>query len=97
MVDQETGVALIAIGFALIVIGLFLSFLGPVCGLGIVLLVVGVIIAAVGQPRPVYYQAPPGAYPAVAASTYPCPVCRSPLTWVPQYGRWWCGTCQAYR
>ncbi len=26
-----------------------------------------------------------------------CYVCASPLSWVPQYGRWYCSRCQSYR
>ena len=35
------------------------------------------------------YQAPP--VPA------PCPVCGGPMTWYPQYQRWYCPTCAQYR
>ena len=33
----------------------------------------------------------------MAAASYPCPVCRQPLTWVAQYNAWYCYTCQQYR
>lgn len=26
-----------------------------------------------------------------------CPACRNPLTWVPQYGQWYCYNCRQYR
>lgn len=26
-----------------------------------------------------------------------CPVCRNPLTWVPQYAQWYCYNCRQYR
>ncbi len=29
--------------------------------------------------------------------TNACPVCKGPLTWVQQYGQWWCPTCKQYR
>jgi hypothetical protein len=81
--------------------------------LGILLLVVGVILVAVTPRQPMFYAPPPAAYgyppqqPGAAPGAAPvspgtytppaCPVCGSPLTWVPQYGRWYCGRCQAYR
>ena len=56
-----------------------------------------------GAPPTVPYppQAPaagmpvPGAPPGYALPT--CHVCGSPLTWVPQYSRWYCTRCQSYR
>ncbi len=44
-----------------------------------------------GQPAA---GAPPVGTPSPAASCY---VCGTPLTWVPQYGRWYCTRCQSYR
>jgi hypothetical protein len=54
--------------------------------------------------------APPYAYPPqppAAGMSVPgpqtqytqptCYVCGSVLTWVPQYGRWYCSRCQSYR
>ena len=38
------------------------------------------------QPQP---QVPP-------QPTYRCPVCGNPLTWIPQYQRWYCYTCRRY-
>lgn len=29
--------------------------------------------------------------------SYPCQQCRTPLQWVAQYQRWYCGQCQQYR
>lgn len=96
MADQETGTVLIVIGLVLIVAGFVLpSVCGIVCGIGAILLIIGIILALVG-PRPGYYAAP-AAYPYAGPLTAPCPVCGQPLTWVPQYGRWWCGNCQQYR
>lgn len=54
-----------------------------------------------GQPPYAYPPQPPaagGAPVPPAPYTQPaCPVCGSQLTWVPQYGRWYCSRCQAYR
>jgi predicted membrane channel-forming protein YqfA (hemolysin III family) len=54
-----------------------------------------------GQP-PYGYPPPPGvAAPAPPPPAQPgqplCPVCGSALMWVPQYGRWYCSRCVAYR
>lgn len=94
MVDQDTGIALVVVGLLITVAGFLFP---PLCALGILLLVVGIIIALVGQPRAIYYPAPPGAAPYGPPGVPACPVCGSPLTWVPQYGRWYCARCQAYR
>ncbi|MGQ0796401.1 MAG: hypothetical protein ACT4OI_00840 [Methanobacteriota archaeon] len=97
MAEREMGTTLILVGVILIVGGLLVPFLPFLCGIGVILLIIGIILAIVGQPRPVYYAAP-GMYPyAAPPPAVPCPVCGQPLTWVPQYGRWWCGTCQQYR
>ena len=44
------------------------------------------------MPMPVMYG-PPQAAPMPAA----CPVCGGPMTWYPQYQRWYCPTCAQYR
>ena len=43
--------------------------------------------AALPEKAPAYEQ--PGAPP--------CPICGTPLLWVPAYGRWYCARCKAYR
>ncbi len=61
--------------------------------------------APYGAPPPMYGappQAPPAGPGAPAAPGAPyqaptCYVCGSPLTWVAQYGRWYCSRCQTYR
>lgn len=89
-------------------------FFWPICAVGLVLLIVGIVMVAQDRTRtqayaPYGYAAqPPYAYPPqppaggvpVPQAPYSqpvCPVCGSQLTWVPQYGRWYCGRCQAYR
>lgn len=118
MPEQDVAVALIVVGGVLMAIGIFLPFFGLVCGLGVVLLIVGIILAAASPSRAAYYgpqypypgYAPPYAYPPqppAAGMPVPgpqtqysqptCFVCGSPLTWVAQYGRWYCTRCQSYR
>ncbi len=119
MAEQDLGIILIVLGVVFMVIGVF--FL-PICGLGLVLLIIGIILAATNRPAQPYYTAPYGAPqpgyapPGAATQPYPpqppvagqpvpgapfqqpsCYVCGSPLTWVPQYGRWYCSRCQSYR
>lgn len=98
MSDEETGIALIVVGIVLIFSGIFF---GPLCGLGIVLIIIGIVLMAAGPSRAAYY-APPPAYPYAPPQWAPppapaCPVCGTPLSWVPQYGRWYCTRCQQYR
>jgi hypothetical protein len=45
------------------------------------------------QPQPNYTQAPP---PQPAYQVPPCPFCGGPLTWIPQYQRWYCYRDQRY-
>ncbi|MEK6986808.1 MAG: hypothetical protein AABX97_01780 [Candidatus Thermoplasmatota archaeon] len=107
MPENEAGIVLIVLGVVLMAVGIFFW---PICGLGIVLLIVGVILLAVHPSQPMYYAPAPAPYayapqppaapvqPTPGAYTPPaCPVCGSPLTWVAQYGRWYCTRCQAYR
>ncbi len=109
MPEQELGVVLIVVGAVLMVFGVFF---GPVCGLGLVLLIIGIVLAATSHPTPQYYYpqpayGAPAAYPPQApaapgapAAPYQAPgcyVCGTALTWVPQYGRWYCYRCQSYR
>ncbi len=119
MADQDLGVVLIVLGAVLMVVVLF--FL-PICALGFVLLIIGIVLAATAHPTPQYYYpapaygapgygvpgAPPGPYAPQApapgqaaagptAQQPTCYVCGTPLTWVPQYGRWYCTRCSAYR
>ena len=106
MSNRDTGLALIIVSVILIAVG-FIPFLFPLCGIGIVLLIVGIILLAIGD-QPAYgygYYAPPPGYPYAQAPAAPagpvtppaCPTCGSPLTWVPQYARWYCGREQQYR
>lgn len=78
---------------------------------GIILMVASPPRAAYYGPQyPYQSYAPPYAYPPqppAAGMTVPAPqtqytqptcyVCGSVLTWVPQYGRWYCTRCQSYR
>lgn len=115
MADEELGVALIVGGVLLMLAGIVFW---PLCGLGILLVIVGIILALAAPPRHPYYaatgypyQQPPPVYPypsqppaaGMPVPTAPgyaqplCPVCGSPLSWIPQYGRWYCTRCQSYR
>jgi hypothetical protein len=58
--------------------------------------VAGAAIASAAS-SPSYYAPPAYAPPpASAPGTYPCSRCRYALTWVPQYGRWYCNYCRMY-
>lgn len=93
-------------GLVVLVLGFF--FL-PFCAFGLILIVVGLVIFTATHPQtPAYYYplpavpgpsvAPPPAYaPAAPAVPPACPVCGVALSWVPQYGRWYCARCQVYR
>ncbi len=61
--------------------------------------------ASYGPPQAAY-GAPPMApappapgqpAPSTPYQTPACYVCGTPMTWVAQYGRWYCSRCQAYR
>ncbi len=119
MADQELGIILIVLGVVLMIVSIFTFVLFiPICGLGFVLLIVGIILAATNRPAQPYYPpmygapqpaygAPPMAPPQAPAPGQPAPatpyqtpacyVCGTPMTWVAQYGRWYCGRCLAYR
>src|SRR5438876_348973 len=73
------------------------TVLGTVVGFVIVLVIYLVVREnhPIGGGYPVAYGGyPPYPPPAVPAA---CPVCGSPMTWYPQYSRWYCHTCGQYR
>lgn len=90
-----------ALGCALIIVSPILLILG------LILLIVG--LATDSTPAASYptmgYATPAGYDPATGYApaappmgpAYPCHVCGRPLTFVPEYGRWYCHTCTAYR
>lgn len=113
MAEQELGVVLIVLGVVFMVIGVFfwpICGLGLVLLiLGIVFAAMNrpspPYAAPYYYPQPAYgapappAQAPAPGQPAPAAApqTPSCYVCGSPLSWVPQYARWYCSRCQTYR
>ncbi len=113
MPDQEIGVVLIVLGVVFMVLGFFVPLICAVGIVLLVVGIVLAAMNRPSSPYPAgYYQPyPPPAYgapappaqpqapgqPATAAQTPACYVCGSPLSWVPQYGRWYCARCQAYR
>lgn len=113
MADEELGIVLIVLGVVLMVVGFIfwpICAIGVVLLIvGIVLLATertrtqAYAMPGYGypaQPPYMYPPQPPAAGAPVPQAPYtqpPCPVCGSPLSWVPQYGRWYCSRCQAYR
>ncbi len=89
----DTG--LVVLGAVLLIIGVLTSIFCvgiPIAIVGLVLLVYG----AVKEERPAFvYPMYPPAY--VPQATALCPACGGPLQWVPQYSRWYCPRCGAYR
>jgi len=54
-------------------------------------------LGAMAPPTPQVYAPVTGSAPAPSTPTAsPCPRCGNPLTFVPQYSRYYCWTCQAY-
>jgi hypothetical protein len=73
------------------------TLLGTVIGFVIVIVVYLVVRGnhPIGGGFPVGYGPyPPYPPPAVPAA---CPVCGNPMTWYPQYNRWYCPHCAQYR
>jgi len=111
MPENETGIVLIVLGVVLMAGGIFfwpICGLGIVLLIvGVILLAARPNQPMYYAPQPPYAYAPPQApsqpapgAPAAAPGVYTppaCPVCGTPLTWVAQYGRWFCTRCQAYR
>ena len=65
------------------VLWLLVVLIGSIIGLVVYLLV-----------RSGFSQRPP--YPGYPPMGGPCPRCGSPLTFVPQYNRWFCNFCRQY-
>jgi hypothetical protein len=113
MADQEIGIVLIVLGVVFMLGGfIFAPICGIgliLLIIGIIIMATGPSRASMyaqpglGYPAPPPYGYPPptapgGMAPPPAPYNQPlCPVCSSPLSWVPQYGRWYCNRCQAYR
>jgi hypothetical protein len=73
------------------------TLLATIVGFVIVLVIYLVVRGShpIGGGYPVGYGPyPPYAPPAVPAA---CPVCGNPMTWYPQYSRWYCHSCGQYR
>lgn len=56
----------------------------------------GMPYAAPGAAAPMPPPAAPAMAPPAAAGSTPCPRCGRPLTWIPQYSRWYCYSEQQY-
>ena len=72
-------------------------------GVGVIIVIVGLVLAAVttSPPAAVYPFQPapspiPSATPASSGQTAPCIRCGRPARWVPAYNRWYCDTEQMY-
>ena len=60
-------------------------------------LTIGLILIAVSAwllPNQRLESVPP---PKALGETLPCPVCRNPLRWIPEFDRWWCETERKFR
>lgn len=85
-------------GVVILILGIVFLFIPFVCLAGVPLAIAGFVILLVGAvsegaPRAVYvYPYATGAPAAPPA----CPRCGQPLTFVPQYGRWYCPAEQFY-
>lgn len=78
---------------------LIILILATLFGGGIIgFVIVFIIYLVVRESHPVGGPMPAG-YGPVQAPIAPaaCPVCGRPMTWVPQYQRWYCASCQQYR
>ncbi|MBO3842198.1 MAG: hypothetical protein FGF48_07260 [Candidatus Brockarchaeota archaeon] len=68
----------------------------PVKSIGILLGIAGLALAVAGAASsgkaPQYYQNPP----PPPEPAYYCPTCGNPLTYIPQYRRWYCHHCRKY-
>lgn len=113
MADEGIGIVLIVVGVVLMFVGLVSGFVCAIglvlLVVGIILLATERTRAPMyaypgyGYPAQPPYGYPPQ-FPGAAAPAPPaatgqpvCPVCGSALAWVPQYSRWYCSRCGAYR
>ncbi|RLE79950.1 MAG: hypothetical protein DRJ52_07430 [Thermoprotei archaeon] len=68
----------------------------------IVVLIVVLVVALRGKrappayPAPTYPTQPPPPPPPQQQAVPTCPTCGQPLTWIPQYKRWYCYRCGRY-
>ncbi len=74
-----------------------------VAAIGVIILILGLVLAAVSEP-PIVTGLPPQPYPYPATTvppvagtqTAPCIRCGRPARWVPGYNRWYCDAEQMY-
>jgi len=72
-------------------------------GVGVIIIIVGLVLAAVSSSPPTApYPAQPAPYPVqpvppvAGTQVQPCVRCGHPVRWVPQYNRWYCDAEQMY-
>jgi len=70
---------------------------GPFAPLALISLTVGLVLIAVSAWMLPQGPLDPVAPPRAAGETPPCPVCRNPLRWIPEFDRWWCETERKFR
>lgn len=87
-----------------VVLLILATFIGTFVGFVIVLVVYLVVRESHpvggGMPYGYGYGYPPPGVPSAAGVPpvpAPCPVCGGPMTWYPQYARWYCPACGQYR
>ncbi len=113
MANDDAGIALIVVGVVLMVFGFFAPPICGIGVILLIVGVVLVVMDRSRTPMYAYPAYPAYPYPPAGPAAPPqgpgaagtpgmappsvCPVCASPLTWIPQYGRWYCYRCQAYR
>ncbi len=76
-----------------IVLLILASFFGGFIGFAIVV----VVYLVVRGNHPVGGAMPYGYVPYPVAPQAACPVCGGPMTWYPEYQRWYCPSCGQYR
>lgn len=94
--------ACIGLGTQAAVYGMYWLLTVLLAGVGVIIMIVGLVVAAVSESAPVMAVPPqPYAYPAASppvasTQTAPCIRCGRPARWVPGYNRWYCDAEQMY-
>lgn len=95
--------ACFGLGSSVATYGLYWLLTILLAGVGVIIIIVGLVLAAVSSSPPTApYPAQPAPYPVQPAppvagtQVQPCVRCGRPARWVPQYNRWYCDAEQMY-
>ena len=108
---EDSSRDLVTVGYILVLVGMGLFFIGialditdksicprysPYMDLGVAMFVIGLIVLVLRSVLLSVFLSDKRETRRPTSSDNPCPTCNRPMTWNPQYQRWFCQYCQKY-